>query len=198
MVTLLPIYYKDIEEATIPMDKAMILGDPPILDHTNDVVASNEEKELQRELCFLTCANIHNKSRKKTSSSEFWIRCFLGSLLLGSSLYVKEHGVASEAAPALALSGVMVIGMGAIPWVLMSEIFPLNIKGAAGSFATLVNWSGSWACSYTFNFLMSWSTYDSFMLYAAVNVLAVVFVIKVVPETKGRTLEQIQAAINSS
>ncbi|KAL1530970.1 sugar transporter ERD6-like 7 [Salvia divinorum] len=88
--------------------------------------------------------------------------------------------------------------MGAIPWVLMSEIFPLNIKGAAGSFATLVNWSGSWACSYTFNFLMSWSTYDSFMLYAAVNVLAVVFVIKVVPETKGRTLEQIQAAINSS
>ncbi|XP_047976177.1 sugar transporter ERD6-like 7 [Salvia hispanica] len=129
---------------------------------------------------------------------------FLGCLLLGSSFYVKESGVAPEAAPALALSGVMVyigsfsVGMGAIPWVLMSEIFPLNIKGAAGSFATLVNWSGSWACSYTFNFLMSWSTYGSFMLYAAVNVLAVVFVIKVVPETKGRTLEQIQAAISSS
>ncbi|KAL1558473.1 sugar transporter ERD6-like 7 [Salvia divinorum] len=129
---------------------------------------------------------------------------FLGSLLIGSSFYVKEHGLASDAAPALALSGVMVyigsfsVGMGAIPWVLMSEIFPLNIKGTAGSFATLVNWSGSWACSYTFNFLMSWSTYGSFMLFGAVNALAVVFVIKLVPETKGRTLEQIQAAISSS
>ncbi|KAG6415351.1 hypothetical protein SASPL_122762 [Salvia splendens] len=109
----------------------------------------------------------------------------LGSLLIGSSFYVKEHGLASDAAPALALSGVMVyigsfsVGMGAIPWVVMSEIFPLNIKGTAGSFATLVNWSGSWACSYTFNFLMSWSTYGSFMLYAAVNALAVLFVIKI-------------------
>lgn len=36
------------------------------------------------------------------------------------------------------------------------------------------------------------------MLYAAVNALAVVFVIKVVPETKGKTLEQIQAEISSS
>ena len=43
-----------------------------------------------------------------------------------------------------------------------------------------------------------WILAGSFMLYAAVNVLAVVFVIKVVPETKGRTLEQIQAAISSS
>lgn len=38
----------------------------------------------------------------------------------------------------------------------------------------------------------------TFILYGSVNALAIVFVIKVVPETKGRTLEQIQAAINSS
>lgn len=38
----------------------------------------------------------------------------------------------------------------------------------------------------------------TFILYGTVNALAIVFVIKVVPETKGRTLEQIQAAINSS
>ncbi|RHN48037.1 putative major facilitator, sugar transporter, major facilitator superfamily [Medicago truncatula] len=49
--------------------------------------------------------------------------------------------------------------MGAIPWVLMSEIFPANIKGHAGSIATLVNWFGAWLCSYTFNFLMGWSSY---------------------------------------
>lgn len=37
----------------------------------------------------------------------------------------------------------------------------------------------------------------TFILYAAINALAIVFIVKVVPETKGRTLEQIQAAINA-
>lgn len=38
----------------------------------------------------------------------------------------------------------------------------------------------------------------TFILYAAVNALSILFVIKIVPETKGRTLEQIQASINAS
>ncbi|KAL0389554.1 UNVERIFIED_CONTAM: Sugar transporter ERD6-like 7 [Sesamum calycinum] len=128
----------------------------------------------------------------------------LGCVLTASSFYLKEHGLALAAVPALAVTGILVYigafsaGMGAVPWVVMSEIFPINIKGVAGSLATLVNWFGAWACSYTFNFLMSWSSYGTFILYAAVNALAILFVIKVVPETKGRTLEQIQAAINTS
>ncbi|KAG8389401.1 hypothetical protein BUALT_Bualt02G0225400 [Buddleja alternifolia] len=128
----------------------------------------------------------------------------LGCLLAGTSFYLKEHGIAPSAVPALTLIGILVYigafsaGMGAVPWVVMSEIFPINIKGVGGSCATLVNWFGAWACSYTFNFLMSWSSYGTFILYAAVNALTIVFVIKVVPETKGRTLEQIQAAINAS
>ncbi|KAL6970336.1 hypothetical protein U1Q18_030034 [Sarracenia purpurea var. burkii] len=40
----------------------------------------------------------------------------------------------------------------------MSEIFPIHIKGIAGSLVVLVNWLGAWAVSYTFNFLMSWSS----------------------------------------
>ncbi|KAK8614607.1 hypothetical protein V6N13_068407 [Hibiscus sabdariffa] len=87
--------------------------------------------------------------------------------------------------------------MGAVPWVIMSEIFPINIKGVAGSLATLVNWFGAWAVSYSFNFLMSWSSSGTFMLYAAVSALGILFVITVVPETKGKTLEQIQAEINA-
>ncbi|XP_022851053.1 sugar transporter ERD6-like 7 isoform X2 [Olea europaea var. sylvestris] len=128
----------------------------------------------------------------------------LGCLLTGSSYYLKEHRIAANAAPALAVIGILVyigafsVGMGAVPWVVMSEIFPINIKGVAGSLATLVNWFGAWTCSYTFNFLMSWSSYGTFILYAAVNALAILFVIIVVPETKGKTLEQLQAAINVS
>ncbi|KAJ8543348.1 hypothetical protein K7X08_005871 [Anisodus acutangulus] len=128
----------------------------------------------------------------------------IGCLLTGISFYLKGHEIALKAAPTLAVTGILVyigsfsVGMGAVPWVVMSEIYPINIKGAAGSLATLVNWFGAWACSYTFNFLMTWNSFGTFMLYAAVNALSILFVIKIVPETKGRTLEQIQATINAS
>ncbi|CAN1176327.1 Sugar transporter ERD6-like 7 [Linum perenne] len=126
----------------------------------------------------------------------------LACLIIGLSFYLKVNELALHIVPMLAVTGLLLyigsfsVGMGAVPWVIMSEIFPINIKGTAGGFATLVNWFGAWAVSYTYNFLMSWSSYGTFFLYAAVNALAIVFVIKVVPETKGRTLEQIQAAIN--
>ncbi|MCD7451199.1 hypothetical protein HAX54_010082 [Datura stramonium] len=128
----------------------------------------------------------------------------IGCMLTGISFYLKGHEIAIKAAPILAVTGILVyigsfsVGMGAVPWVVMSEIYPINIKGTAGSLATLVNWFGAWACSYTFNFLMTWNSFGTFILYAAVNALSILFVIKIVPETKGRTLEQIQAAINAS
>lgn len=126
----------------------------------------------------------------------------LGCMLTAISFYLKVHGIALDASPILAVTGILVyigsfsIGMGAVPWVVMSEIFPINIKGVAGGLATLVNWFIAWLVSYTYNYLVTWSSYGTFILYGAINALAIVFIIKVVPETKGRTLEQIQAAIN--
>ncbi|XVE73209.1 hypothetical protein DITRI_Ditri11bG0098800 [Diplodiscus trichospermus] len=133
------------------------------------------------------------------SSTGLVIACILS----GISFYLKDHNLALNTVPILAVTGILIYigsfsaGMGAVPWVVMSEIFPINIKGAAGSLATLVNWFGAWAVSYTFNFLMSWSSYGTFILYAAINALGILFVVTVVPETKGKTLEQIQAAINA-
>lgn len=126
----------------------------------------------------------------------------IGSLLAAVGFYLKGHDVLVKAAPMLALTGLLVYvaafstGMGAVPWVVMSEIFPINVKGQAGSLATLINWFCSWTVSYTFSFLMSWSSYGTFLLFAAVNALAALFIIKMVPETKGKSLEQIQSAIN--
>jgi len=40
----------------------------------------------------------------------------------------------------------------------ISQIFPINVKGTAGSLVVLLNWLGAWIVSYTFNFLMSWSS----------------------------------------
>ncbi|CAA6673233.1 unnamed protein product [Spirodela intermedia] len=84
------------------------------------------------------------------------------------------------------------LGLGAIPWIIMSEILPVNIKGLAGSVATLANWLTSWVITMTANLLLDWSSGGTFTLYAAVSALTVLFVVKLVPETKGRTLEEIQ------
>ncbi|KAK1387955.1 MFS domain-containing protein [Heracleum sosnowskyi] len=73
----------------------------------------------------------------------------LGCLITGLSFYLKAYEIGLKAAPALAVTGILVyigsfsIGMGSIPWVVMSEIFDINIKGAGGSLATLVNWFGA-------------------------------------------------------
>lgn len=85
------------------------------------------------------------------------------------------------------------LGMGPIPWLIMSEILPVNIKGLAGSIATLANWFVSWLVTMTANMLLAWSSGGTFTLYALVCGFTVAFVSLWVPETKGKTLEEIQA-----
>ncbi|KAI5396650.1 hypothetical protein KIW84_062747 [Lathyrus oleraceus] len=84
------------------------------------------------------------------------------------------------------------LGLGAMPWIIMSEILPINIKGLAGSFATLANWFFSWLVTLTANLLLDWSSGGTFTIYTAVCVFTAGFVAIWVPETKGKTLEEIQ------
>ncbi|GLJ20346.1 hypothetical protein SUGI_0369480 [Cryptomeria japonica] len=121
--------------------------------------------------------------------------------LIGVAFYLKNHVLgASYLSSILALIGLLAciisysIGMGAIPWIIMSEIFPINVKGVAGSVATLANLSLSWAVTMTINLLLEWSKTGTFMLYALFSGLTLTFVVLFVPETKGRTLEEIEAS----
>ncbi|KAL5099445.1 hypothetical protein RYX36_003772 [Vicia faba] len=84
------------------------------------------------------------------------------------------------------------LGTGPIPWLIMSEILPMNIKGLAGSIATLTSWLTSWIITMTANLLLTWSSGGTFLMYTVVAAFTVVFAAIWVPETKGRTLEEIQ------
>ncbi|XP_035815494.1 sugar transporter ERD6-like 4 isoform X1 [Zea mays] len=83
-------------------------------------------------------------------------------------------------------------GMGAIPWLMMSEILPVSIKSLGGSIATLANWLTSFAITMTTNLMLTWSVGGTFLSYMVVSAFTIVFVVLWVPETKGRTLEEIQ------
>uniref|UniRef100_A0A0D9Z7Q1 Major facilitator superfamily (MFS) profile domain-containing protein n=1 Tax=Oryza glumipatula TaxID=40148 RepID=A0A0D9Z7Q1_9ORYZ len=103
---------------------------------------------------------------------------FLGCFLTGLSFYFKAQGVYAQLVPTLALYGI--------------SIFSIEIKAIAGSLVTLVSWIGSFAISYSFNFLMDWNSAGTFFLFSAASLVTVLFVARLVPETKGKALEEIQ------
>ncbi|CAN0920690.1 Sugar transporter ERD6-like 15 [Linum grandiflorum] len=122
-----------------------------------------------------------------------------GSLLTALSYILKGYQGLSEATPALALLSV-VIFMGAmslgngISWIIVAEIFPQNIKGSAGSMCILSCNISSLLVTLSFQSLLQWSSSGTFLIYAGVSAVAIIFVAKFVPETKGRTLEEIQSS----
>ncbi|KAL3516160.1 hypothetical protein ACH5RR_023062 [Cinchona calisaya] len=125
----------------------------------------------------------------------------LGCFLVGFGFFFKDHNLFKEISGPLALTGLLVFsasfsaGMGGTPWVIMSEIFPINIKGTGGSIVTLGNWFSSWIVTYAFNFLFEWSSSGVFFVFSIVCASIILFTAILVPETKGRTLEEIQASV---
>ncbi|XP_050381231.1 sugar transporter ESL1-like isoform X3 [Argentina anserina] len=126
----------------------------------------------------------------------------LSSFLIGLAFYLQEHNMCQKLTPIFVFIGMLgygasySIGIAGLPWVIMSETFPVNIKGSAGSLLSLVYWSCSWIITYTFNYVMEWSSAGTFFFFSAISLLTILFVTKLVPETKGRTLEEIQASIS--
>jgi SP family xylose:H+ symportor-like MFS transporter len=82
---------------------------------------------------------------------------------------------------------------GPICWVLISEIFPNTIRGAAVAIAVACQWISNFIVSSTFVPLYTWSPAFTYGMYAVFCLIAALFVWKLVPETKGKTLEDMTA-----
>ena len=85
-------------------------------------------------------------------------------------------------------------GLGPIFWLLISEIYPLKVRGAAMSAVTVTNWALNLVVAVTFLTLVGVLGHaGTFWLYGVIAIGAWVFFYFQVPETKGKTLEQIEA-----
>lgn len=83
--------------------------------------------------------------------------------------------------------------LGPIPWVLISEIFPTKSRGVAMSLSIMVLWIGVWLISqFTPVLLEKIGAGYTFWLFAFNAILLLIFTVKVIPETKGKTLEEIE------
>ncbi|KAJ0080558.1 hypothetical protein Patl1_22705 [Pistacia atlantica] len=88
----------------------------------------------------------------------------LSLLLVGLSFYFQDNGYSDEITPTLVYIGILgftatyPIGMAGLPTVIMSEIFPTNVKGSAGSLLVFTNATCGLIILYSFNVMMEWSS----------------------------------------
>lgn len=94
--------------------------------------------------------------------------------------------------------GSFAIGLGPVFWLMISEIYPLRIRGRAMSTATIVNWGTNLLVAITFLSLIQLiGTPGTFWLYGIIGIVAWVFVYFLVPETKGKSLEEIESHLRA-
>ncbi len=91
------------------------------------------------------------------------------------------------------------ISLGPVFWLMISEIYPLRIRGTAMSVASICNWGSNWLVALTFPVLLATlGGAGSFWLFAVLGIVAWIFIYLRVPETKGRTLEEIEASFRGT
>lgn len=113
-------------------------------------------------------------------------------LLLGTSYFFELKGLAILVLVMLAIA-TYAMTLAPITWVVLSEIFPNKIRGAAMALATTALWSACFVLTYTFpilNKLLDAS--GTFWLYAFICLSGFLFILKKLPETKGKSLEEIE------
>ena len=113
-------------------------------------------------------------------------------LTLGTCYFLEVKGVMMVVLVVTAIS-VYAMTLGPVTWTLLAEIFPNQIRGVAMAVCTFALWVG--CCTLTFSFPSMNAALGSsgtFWIYSAICVCAFIFLWRRCPETKGKTLEQLE------
>lgn len=112
----------------------------------------------------------------------------IGMFAIGALAYSQIIGISTLIFIVIYTAAFM-MSWGPICWVLISEIFPNTIRGKAVAIAVAAQWIANFVVSSTFPMLEAFSITFTYVLYGVMSVLSAIFVWKMVPETKGKTLE---------
>ncbi|MGP4091981.1 sugar porter family MFS transporter [Streptomyces sp. KR55] len=82
------------------------------------------------------------------------------------------------------------LSWGVVVWVMLGEVFPNKIRAAALGVAASAQWIANWAITITFPDLAEWNLSLTYVMYAVFAFLSIPFILKFLPETKGKTLEE--------
>lgn len=124
----------------------------------------------------------------------------IGFLLLGITIQQQTIGF-------LSLLGVLIfiasfaLSMGPVVWVVLSEMFPNKMRSVAMSVAVAVQWAGNYLVSQSFPMVTAsevnnnnfWNGSLPYFIFSGFIILIIVFTYKFIPETKGKSLEEIEA-----
>jgi len=123
-------------------------------------------------------------------------------IALGMELWLGGKGLAALVCMMIYTAG-FAVSWGPVTWVLLSEIFPNQIRGKAMALAVAAQWIANYLVSWTFPILNNnpflvrhFNHAFAYWIYGGMSILAALFVWRRVPETKGRTLEQMEAMWN--
>lgn len=119
-------------------------------------------------------------------------------ILLGVTFQSKSMGILALLCMLLYVAG-FAMSWGPVTWVLLSEIFPNKIRGKAMAIAVAVQWISNYLVSWSFP-IMDKNSYlvqqfnhgFAYYIYGLMGILAMLFVWKFIPETKGKTLEEME------
>jgi sugar porter (SP) family MFS transporter len=116
----------------------------------------------------------------------------LAYLLLGASYYMGLKGTVVLGVILIAIA-IYAMSLAPITWVVLSEIFPNRVRGAAMAVATTTLWIASALLVLLFPVIKNWVNISgAFWLYAVICVLGYIFIRKRLPETKEKSLEEIE------
>ena len=120
----------------------------------------------------------------------------LGMFAIGALSFLKIIGIGTLVFIIIYTASFM-MSWGPICWVLISELFPNKIMWKAVSVAVAAQWAANYLISSTYPAMMEFSGGLTYCFYGVMSVLSFIFVWKMVPETKGKTLEEMEKLWNN-
>jgi len=111
-----------------------------------------------------------------------------------AACFLEDQNVPTAAKVGIVLGYIasFALGVGGVVWVVIAEIYPTKIRGRAVSIATTSVWVANFALTQTFPFLLEKLGQNVFWIFAVLSAAMFLFVLAVVTETKGKSLEQIE------